>query len=486
MPKVSMATKTKPGTKKLSEVAKHLVKPSGIVATGWPAVEETCRTKLGVEFDEWQKGAGRLILSKRADGKLAAMVGGACMSFPRQVGKTYLLAGLIFGLCVNKPGLLVIWTAHHSKTSGETFLAMQAFAKRSKIAPYIDQVYTGSGDEEVRFHNGSRILFGARERGFGRGIPGVDILVMDEAQILSDKALENMLATLNTSQFGLQLYIGTPPKPEDNSEAFNRMRTEALECLKTSDGISEDLVWIECGADDKAELTDEKQYAKANPSFPHRTPLESIYRLRKKLTKDGFMREGLGVWDPAALVVFNEESWAALKDPSVEQPRRVALVVAVSQDRQWASIGVAGRVDDRTLVMCVSMKGLSAVAEKVAELQNSRDIVLVKIAGPQSKALKPDLTQAGVEFEQMSSTEMGGACTAFQEAVKRGPKVPGALVHLGQGELDLAVRNAQTRFSGESEQWDRRDPKVDDSPLIACSGALYEWGLQDDPMPAIY
>ena len=36
-------------------------------------------------------------------------------------------------------------------------------------------LYTGSGDEEVRFTNGSRILFGARERGFGRGIAGVEI-----------------------------------------------------------------------------------------------------------------------------------------------------------------------------------------------------------------------------------------------------------------------------------------------------------------------
>lgn len=479
-----VTTATKPGTKKLSEVAKYVVKPDGIVATGWPAVEETCRTKLGVGFDEWQKGAGRLILAKRADGKLAAMVGGACMSFPRQVGKTYLLAGLIFGLCINKPGLLVIWTAHHSKTSGETFLAMQAFAQRHRVKSYVDQVYTGSGDEEVRFHNGSRILFGARERGFGRGIPGVDILVMDEAQILSDKALENMLATLNTSQFGLALYIGTPPKPEDNSEAFNRMRTEAIECHKKSHGISEDLVWIECGADEKADPDDVKQYAKANPSFPHRTPIESIVRLRKKLTKDGFMREGLGVWDEAALAVFSEDAWADLKDPGVPPPDRVVLVVAVSQDRKWSCIGAAGEIEDgRTLVMCFSMKGLGGVAEKIVELQQTRDIALVKLAGPQSKALKPDLVKAGVEFETLSQAEMSGACTSFQEAVKKGRE---ALVHLGQGELDLAVKNAQTRFSGESEQWDRRDPKVDDSPLIACSGALYEWGLQEAPMPAIY
>ncbi|GJJ22292.1 terminase [Mycolicibacterium mageritense] len=478
-----MATQapTKPGTKKLSEVAKHLARPAGIVATEWPAVEKTCRTKLGVLFDEWQKGCGRLILSKRADGKLAAMVGGACMSFPRQVGKTYLLAGLIFALCINRPGLLVIWTAQHLKTSGETFLAMQAFAGRQRVSPYIEQVYTGSGDEEVRFHNGSRILFGARERGFGRGIPGVDVLVMDEAQILSDKALENMLATLNTSQFGLQLYIGTPPKPDDNSEAFNRMRTEALGAIKDSGGITEDLVWIECGADEKADPADEKQYAKANPSFPHRTPLESIQRLRKKLTNDGFMREGLGVWDPDAVAVFSYQRWCELKDELASQPSRVVLTVAVAQDRSWACIAAAGEVGDKTLVMCHSMKGLGGVAAKVVELRDTWDVLEVALVGTQAKALQPDLVQADVEFEVLTATEEGAMCAAFQEAVKHG-----TVVHVGQAELDLAVKNARTRISGESERWDRKDVKVDDSPLVAVSGAFYRWGIRHAPMPAIY
>ena len=452
------------------------------MGTYWRSVEATCRDKLGIEFDEWQKGAGQFILSKRADGKLAAMVGGVGMSLPRQVGKTYLLAGLIFGLCVNRPGLLVIWSAHHSKTHNETFLSMQAFASRMQIAPYIDKVYTGSGDEEVRFLNGSRILFGARERGFGRGIPGVDILVMDEAQILSDKALENMLATMNTSQFGLALYVGTPPKPEDNSEAFTRIRTEALEAIEGNGGVTDDLVWIECGADDDAETDDRRQWAKANTSFPHRTPVESIMRLRKKLTVDGFRREALGIWDPAALAVFDLTRWHSLAAPHVEPPDRVVLVVSVAPDRRWACIAAAGEVDGgKTLVMCFSMQGLGGVAEKVVELQENRNVDSVALAGAQAKALEPDLIRLGVDYEVLSAPKMGAACTSFQEAVKAG-----SVVHLGQGELDLAVANAQTRFSGESEQWDRRDPKVDDSPLVACSGAFYLWGLQEAPLPAIY
>ena len=225
---------TRSGTKKLSEAARHLVAPKGIASTEWPSVRDTCRKKLGVEFDEWQHGAGRLILAKRQDGKLASTIGGIGMSLPRQVGKTYLIGAMSFALCINRPGLLVIWSAHHARTHGETFLAMQSFAKRSKVAPWVDKVYVGSGDEEIRFHNGSRILFGARERGFGRGVPGVDVLIFDEGQILSERAMENMLATMNVSQFGLHMYVGTPPRPEDPSETSRGCAWRRSRAIKSS------------------------------------------------------------------------------------------------------------------------------------------------------------------------------------------------------------------------------------------------------------
>jgi hypothetical protein len=38
----------------------------------------------------------------------------------------------------------------------------------------------------------------------------------------------------------------------------------------------------------------------------------------------------------------------------------------------------------------------------------------------------------------------------------------------------------------DAEQFDRRDLKIDDSPLVAVAGALYRWGLQEAPVPAIY
>lgn len=472
---IRAAPMTTCGMKRLSEAARHLIKPTGITHTGWGPVLDTCNKRLGIQFDEWQDGAGRLILSKRADGKLAAMVGGVGMSLPRQVGKTYLLSGLLFGLCVNTPGLLVIWTAHHGKTGNETFLSMQGFAARPRVKPFIAQIFVGSGDEEIRFRNGSRILFGARERGFGRGIPGVDVLVMDEAQIMSDKALEAMLATMNVSTFGLALYVGTPPRPEDNSEAFTRMRTEALS------GEATDMVWIECSADDNADLDDPKQWTKANPSFPHRTPPESIKRMRKKLSDDGFRHEALGIWDDDAAVPFNVAKWAGLARRSIDSPDRVALVVDVSPDRRWASVGVAGEVDGRVVVMCHRDRGTAWVAPKVGELVARHDVAEVALTPDQAKVIKPALVGLGIDFVTLTRGDVGASCAAMQEAVKSR-----TVVHVGQPELDAAIANARTRYAGEVELWDRREPGIDISPAISCAAAFYRWGLQDAPLPAIY
>ena len=57
MPTTSPKTKT--ARPKLSEVAKHLSIPEGIVSSEWPAVHKTCREKLGITFDPWQQDIGR-------------------------------------------------------------------------------------------------------------------------------------------------------------------------------------------------------------------------------------------------------------------------------------------------------------------------------------------------------------------------------------------------------------------------------------------
>lgn len=457
---------TKSGTRKLSEVARKVVAPAGIVSTGWPAVRDTCVKKLGITFDPWQDGAGRLILAKRADGKLAAMIGGVGMSLPRQVGKTYLIGAIVFALCILRPGMLVIWSAHHARTHGETFLAMQAFANRTKVKPYIQDVFKGSGDEEIRFRNGSRILFGARERGFGRGIPGVDVIVSDEAQIMTDKALDAQLATMNTSQFGLAIFVGTPPRPEDPSEAFTRMRSEAWA------GTLQDAAWIEFGLDPKADPNDRKRWPEANPSYPHRTPVESMLRLQRKLSAESFLREGLGIWnDDMSSGVFPAGAWDKLLDPKSMAGKRKMFAVDVTPDRSTTSIGVASIRDDGLVHLehVQDGSGYRWAPQRLKELVTKWGGEVALDPSSPAGALIPALTELGIEPRLMTAGEMARACGALYDAV-----VAGQVRHIGEPELNGAVAGAMRRDLGDGAwKWSRKDSMVDISPLVAVTEAFW-------------
>ena len=127
---------TKPSTPKrsdpkLSEVARHIVIPAGIVTTAWPRVVAKC-AELGVTFDEWQHGLGTIALGKRKDGKYAATVGGVVLSIPRQVGKTFFVGMLVIALCLLHPRLTVLWSAHRTRTTSKTFGTMKGITSRKK------------------------------------------------------------------------------------------------------------------------------------------------------------------------------------------------------------------------------------------------------------------------------------------------------------------------------------------------------------------
>lgn len=436
-------------------------------------MRDKCRD-LGIRFRWWQHPIGQLILAKRADGKYAATVGGTGLSIARQVGKTFLVGAIVFALCLLNPRLTVIWTAHRMATGEETFKKMQGFARRAKIRGHIEQVFTGSGDEEIRFKNGSRILFGARERGFGRGFDELDVLIFDEAQILTDNALDDMVPATNQTRQptgALLLFMGTPPKPTDKGEVFRRMRREALADAEERDGG-----WVEFGADPgfmptptPAPLTrgDWEQIKKANPSFPEDTPREAILRMRKQLGPESFIREALGIWDEDdAGSAFPLERWKHLSDPEAERGASPAFAVATAPDRSWSAVGVAWRRPDDTLQVMLADYRPDATwaAERVGELRGTwGGAVLVDQA---SRGLVPDAIE-------VSQTDRAKADNALYDLV-----LVDGLHHGNQAALNTAVRMARWRSMGDTRVLDAKG-EVDISPIRAVS--LAAWQLLHSP-----
>jgi phage terminase large subunit-like protein len=472
-------SQTKGSTPRLSEVARHVVIPSGVVTTAWPRVVDQC-AKMGVSFDAWQHGIGAIALGKRKDGKYAATVGGVVLSIPRQVGKTFIVGMIVIALCILHPGLTVLWSAHRTRTASKTFGSLKGMTSRKKIAPFMLEPRNTNGEQEIRFKNGSIIMFGAREQGFGRGFDEVDIEVFDEAQILTEKALEDMVAATNQSRQeagALLFFMGTPPRPSDPGEEFSNRRTKAI------DGKSKNMVYVEFSADDDANPDDQDQWRKANPSFPSRTPVESMERMRENLTNDdSFMREALGVWDAVnSNRVIDEVTWAAQADPNSMAVERLTIAIDVPPDRKSATVALAGlRADGRWHVELYEQRKsvdwvIPWVQQKAAK-NTLHAIVTDEMAG--LVELKRDRhfltgTRLLVTLAGAEGRDMAIASAKFYDGIH-----DGSVFHTDQTQVNVSLSVATKRPLAGGWAWNRKDAASDISPIVAETLAL--WGAQNN------
>lgn len=466
---------TKTGLRKLSEVARHVRQPEGITSTGWPAVRDRLR-QFGIPFDVWQQGAGRLILAKRPDGLYAAGVGAVIISIPRQVGKTYMIGWIVFALCTIFPGLTVIWTAHHTRTSNETFAKMRAMARKRKVAPYIEAVRATNGEQSVVFVNGSRILFGARDQGFGLGFDMVDVLVLDEAQRVKEVAMADMVPATNAAPNGLVVMMGTPPRPTDKGDVFAARRKDAL------DG-DPDTLFIELSADSDAKVIDWDQVAKANPSYPHRTGRTAILRMQKLLGSDeGFRREGYGIWDDddTGTGAIDAQKWRDHRGDLVATSGPVVLAADTNLDRKLSALVAVGAGSDEIPQVRVvdSQAGWSWLPPLVVRVCTEHPEVTAividdkKSCEPMAEAVEKALDDAELEVEivRTSYPDMAEACSVTYDLIHEGE-----LRQAADPVLDAAVKSAVKDEREGSFTWSRRKAGAVVVPLVAASLALWEW-----------
>lgn len=201
--------------------------PDDLYTSGEPSLNRLAAA-AGDRFDVWQRQINRIILAKSADGFWSAR--NAVLSIPRQTGKTYDIGWVAIHRAARTPGMRIVWTAQHFSVIKDTFESLCAIVLRPEMSGLVDPdhgISLAAGKEEIRFRNGSRIFFRARERGALRGVKKIALLVIDEAQHLSDSAMASMLPTQNRAWNPQTIYMGTPPGPRDNGEAFTRLRDKA-------------------------------------------------------------------------------------------------------------------------------------------------------------------------------------------------------------------------------------------------------------------
>lgn len=478
---------TKPSTPRLSEAARHLVYPEKrIVSSGWPRIERRL-ADMAIEYDPWQQGAARLVLGKDKAGQYVATVGGVCWSIPRQVGKTFTIGSLLIAMCIEFPGLKVLWTAHRTRTATDAFRSMQGMVRRKRVRPHLaagrsDGIRTANGEQEIAFRNGSLIMFGAREQGFGRGFTNIDVEVFDEAQILGTKALEDMVAATNQSQHphgALLFFLGTPPRPEDPSEAFSEKRAKALS------GKADNLIYIEFAADPDSDPDDESQWPQMNPSYPKRTPRDAMLRMRENLPgDDAWNREARGIWDPvASRGVIPAPSWLEREDEHSAASASLSLGVEVGPDLAWASVALAGEradgdwhfeLDDDQHTRGRGTAWLVPHLQYLTSNNPQIRSVVVDVAGPVAALLEKRgerwfFKGSTIEATPVKVAELGAGCANVLDGI-----VTGWLHHIGQPQFTAAALAAGKRPLGDTGMWvwSRKLADSDITPIQAATLAL--------------
>lgn len=477
-----------------------------VVAVASPAIDSlgdlaaSLAADYGLTPDPWQAWVLDNWLATAGD-NWANMTCG--LAVPRQNGKNAALEiRELFGSIGR--GEQILHTAHEVKTAQKHFRRLKYFfgqkandpgAKFPELNALVKTVRNVNGQEAIYLKNGGSIEIAARSKNSTRGFT-VDVLVMDEAQQLTDEALEALLPTTSAAPLGdpQWIYTGTPPGPSAEGEVFSRVRRDALS------GESMRTCWDEWSPPGQprsladVDLDDRDLWVHANPAvMSGRLRLEVIEAERKRYSDDGFARERLGWWasDDATRRLISLDDWEATGvmnlPPELTGDKAVrALGVAFSKDGRRAA--VAGALHDRKSGLShVELIGLdsgdfssmssAALADWLYERRSRYSAVGVSgrsgaLALQQDlRAMKPPRNYLRI----LDNQEYFTACSGFLNAV-RGHTVshPGGY-NASSDPLDasVGVSDKKIRTADGAWGWHSTAGEGDEVPLEAVSVALW-------------
>lgn len=414
---------------------------------------------------------------------------------------------------------LQIWTAHKESATDQAFKEFVKMMERSaELSKRVRRMPEGKGSKAIEFTNGCTIVFRPRTGKAGQSMSADDV-DMDEYFAVEPKHEGSLLPTMSTrvnAQVG-----GASSAPHKDSDT---QRTLMARGRAAAEGRVEEprLLYAEwspirrtgtkldgspkygpppCQHEDcdhaigsEGCIADDREVIKmANPSVGRSAPpaisWDYIGDERRKLQGgaiEEYFKERLSVGvedhDAGGLTIFGPaETWIAGRvDAPPVSGSPAAIGVAVSVDREWASIAAAtpigtadtevnGQVRGRTYTAPVDRRpGTAWLVAEVKRIQDEHDCAVVMDEKGPGRDLIPDLRTAGVRVETINLEQLADATSRTYDAVRAG-----LLLHPQAAELDEAVRVADWRWVGDQRVVGRRQSADDVSMLEAAICATH-------------
>lgn len=441
----------------------------------------------GKQSDPWQELSLDSVFSVDAAGRWVCTEHGELVA--RQNGKGDILSpvDLAHLYLWPKPDgepKTIVHTAHQFKTAREAFLKLRRVITSSAVLMgEITRISTAHGEEGFELANGNRLLYLARSANSGVGFT-VDVLVCDEAQQMSQAALDALLPTMSAVENTQIIFTGTVPDELNDAEVWEGVRDRGRSGSDPRTG------WIEFSPDgsddpdiaDKIDVTDEQHWIASNPGLGYRPGLtrETIEDEISRLSPDSVRRLRLSVWPnrrPVEAVKLSEldlEAWKHQADPEAAViGDGVVLSLALGRGGGFGTIAAAVRVDDESIAVehLHTERGTLWIASKLKELKAEHGNALVVLDSKNAAAVIGALDAAQVKYLAMNLDEIAAAHTLFIEHVNAG-HVP----HRDQDEVTKSLELATTRNIGRAGvTWEQSDKTKPVSHAQAVTWAL--WGV---------
>jgi hypothetical protein len=413
---------------------------------------------------------------------------------PRQNGKgNILMARELFGMFVLGE-MLIVHSAHEFKTSARHFQRLEQVIRANvDLLVQVERSELGTmrlvgfryshGDEAITLQNGAKIEFRTRTKSGLKGVDDVALLVLDEAQILSEWAHGTMVPTLraSTAPRGPQLvYAGNAVDQErdDHAVVWTRVRERALE------GDDDSLVYHEYSLDfDSPEevpedvIVDEDAWRQVNWAMGRgRVRVDHMRKELRSLGYRQFMVELLGVGDyPDTDLVGNPEisleEWADCEDGESRVVDPVVFGFDVSPARRTTIVACGLNEHGKLHIEVVKCQAGTGWVPAWFEERCGKHEVLELVCdgfGPANTIAHAVEEQTGLKVRRLKTGEYAVACGMLANEIAEKN-----VIHIGQEELSTAVRGARTRPLVDRWAWSRSKSKTDPGPIIAGSIALW-------------
>ena len=310
------------------------IEPERVSSDGPDAAE--LMAAYSCTLDPWQRSVLDCWLGRNAAGAYSMTTGG--LAVPRQNGKNVILeAREFFGMVVS--GERILHTAHQVITAKKSFRRLAAIftdKRHPEITDLVANIRYTNGEEAIELKTGGSVEYATRSRQRARGFDGLSLIILDEAQELTDDQLEAVMATLAASETGTRQLImtGTPPYPGCPGTVFRRNRETCLTDHQPGDA------WHEWGVEgesvDRINLDDRTLWYMTNPAMGFRLSEEQTATERAKMAADGFARERLGWWSPVLTetiaYAIPEAQWDACASATPKPEGKTAYGVKFAAD----------------------------------------------------------------------------------------------------------------------------------------------------------